>query len=80
MWYTTKVVPDMANAARELAVHMSHPDIEHGKTLRHLIGYLKGKNTKSLLLEILKFLSQLCFLFQLYHKYGNKNEYQRSSR
>ena len=29
MWYTTKVGPDVVNAARELAVHMSHPDPEH---------------------------------------------------
>ena len=25
MWYTNNMVPDVANAARELSVHMSHP-------------------------------------------------------
>ena len=43
MWYTTKVGTDVANAARELAVHMSHPGPEHWKALGRLIGYLKGK-------------------------------------
>ena len=43
MWYTTKVGPDVKNAARELAVHMSHPETEHWKALGRLIGYIKGK-------------------------------------
>ena len=43
MWYTTNVGPDMENAARELAVHMSHPGTEHWKALGRLIEYLKGK-------------------------------------
>ena len=43
MWYTTKVGPDVANVARELAVHMSHPGPEHCKALGRLIGYIKGK-------------------------------------
>ena len=43
MWYTIKVGPDVANAARELAVHMSRPGTEHWKVLGRLIGYLKVK-------------------------------------
>ena len=43
MWYTTKVGPDMENAARELTVHMSHPGPDHWKALGSLIGYIKGK-------------------------------------
>ena len=31
MWYTAKVVPDVKNAARELAVHMSNPDENIGR-------------------------------------------------
>ena len=46
MWHTTKVELDVANVARELSVHMSHPGPEHWKTLGRLIGYLKGKETK----------------------------------
>ena len=29
MWYTTNVGPDVADAAKELAVHMSHPGLEN---------------------------------------------------
>ena len=46
MWYNTKVVPDVANVARELAIHMIHTGTEHGKALGPLIGYLKGEETK----------------------------------
>ena len=37
MWYKNKVGPDVSNAARELAVHMSHPGPEHWKSLGHLL-------------------------------------------
>ena len=49
MWYTTTMGPYMVNTSRELAVHMSHPRLEHWKSLGRLIGYLKGeeKNTLS---------------------------------
>ena len=43
MWYTTRVEPDVANAARYLEVHMSHPLKEHWNALVGLIGYIKGK-------------------------------------
>ena len=46
MWYKNKVVPSVVNAERELVVHISHPGSEHWKSLRRLIGYLKGKETK----------------------------------
>ena len=55
MWYTTNVGPAVANAAWELAVQMSHPGPEHWKALGNLIGYLKGKETKKLLSESLRF-------------------------
>ena len=42
-WYTTKLGPDVENAARELAVNMSHPGPEYWKALGRLIGYIKGK-------------------------------------
>ena len=50
MWYTIKVGHNVANVARELAVHMSHPGSEHWKALGLLIGYLKGKETKSIII------------------------------
>ena len=37
------VVPDMANAARELAVHTSRTGTEHWDSLGRLIVYIKGK-------------------------------------
>ena len=50
MWYTTNVVPGIDNAARELAVHMSHPGSENWKALGIIfIGYLKVKETKGII-------------------------------
>ena len=49
MWYMTKVGPDVVNAARELAVYMSHPGPKYWKALGRLIGYLKGKETKGII-------------------------------
>jgi hypothetical protein len=40
MYLTTKVGPDLANATRELASHMSNPDAEHWKALERCVGYL----------------------------------------
>ena len=57
MWYTTKVRPQVEKAARDLAVHMSHPGTKHLKALGSLIGYLKGKETKGIIIrnpEVLK--------------------------
>ena len=61
MWYTTKVVPDVVNAARELEVHMSHPWLEYWKSLGRLIGYLKGKETKGIVVRKLKVLIYVMF-------------------
>ena len=49
MWYKTKVVPSVVNAARELVVHISNHGSENWKSLGRLIGYLKGKETKGIL-------------------------------
>ena len=51
MWYTTKVRPDVANATRDLAVHMSHPGPEHLKALGRLIGYIKVKYMKVIIIR-----------------------------
>ena len=50
MWYTTKVGTDVANVARELAVHISHPGPEHWKALGRLIGYIKVRETKGIII------------------------------
>ena len=56
MWYTTNVESDVVNAARDLAVHMSNPGTEHQKALGRMIGYLKVKNTKCIIIRNTKVL------------------------
>ena len=51
----------MENAARELAVHMSHPGPGHCKALGRLIGYLKGKETKCIIIRKPKVLKAVMF-------------------
>ena len=51
LWYTTKVASDVSNASRELALHVIHPGLEHYKALVHLIGCLKGKDTKGIIIR-----------------------------
>ena len=51
MWYMTKVGTYVANTARGLAVHMSHPGPGYRKSLGGLIGYLKGKETKGIIIR-----------------------------
>jgi hypothetical protein len=43
MWLVKKLVPEAANAARELAQHMENPGEEHWKAMRRLVGYLKSR-------------------------------------
>ena len=57
----TKVVPDVGNAPRELAVHMSHPGPEHWKALGCMIGYLKGIETKGIIIRNHKVLKVVMF-------------------
>ena len=40
MYYTTKVAPELSNAARELASHLSNPGREHWKALERCVGYI----------------------------------------
>ena len=51
MWYTNNVGDDVTDTARELAVHMIHSWKEHWKALGHLIGYLKDKYTKCIIIR-----------------------------
>ena len=50
MWYTTNVVPDLANAVTALVVHIIHTETEHWKELVRFTGYLKGKHTKGIII------------------------------
>ena len=69
MWYTTKVGTDAENAARELEVHMSHPGPEHLKALGRLIGYLKGKDTKGIVIRNPKVMKVAMFCDSNYATY-----------
>ena len=51
MSYTTKVRPNVDNAERYQVIHMSHPGPEYWKVLGHLIGYLKSKETKGIIIR-----------------------------
>ena len=66
MWYMTKVGPDVESATGGLAVHMSHPGPEHWKTLGNLIGYLKGKETKGIVVREPKVLRSDIFCYYNY--------------
>ena len=61
MWYTTKVVPGLENAAINLAVRMSHPGTEHWKALGRLIVYLKSKETKRIIIVNPKVMKAVMF-------------------
>ena len=66
VWYTTKVGPEVENAARELAVYMSHPRPRHWKVLGRLIGYLKGKETKGIIILKPKVLKAVMLYYSNY--------------
>ena len=61
MWYTIKVGSGVANAARGLVVHMSHPGTEYWKALGLLIGYLKSKETKGIIIRNPKVMKLVIF-------------------
>ena len=68
MCYNTKVLPDMVNDTRQLVVHNSYSGTEHCKALVSLIGYLKGKETKSILIRKTKVLEAVLFCDYNYAK------------
>ena len=40
MYYTTKIAPEVSNAVRELASHLTNPSEEHWKALERCVGYI----------------------------------------
>ena len=61
VWYTAKVGPDVANVERGFLVHMSNPGTEHWKSLGRLVVYLKGKETKDIIIINPKVLKAVMF-------------------
>jgi hypothetical protein len=43
MYYMTKIAPEICNATRELASHLSNPGEEHWKALERCVGYVISK-------------------------------------
>ena len=67
--YITKVGPGVENAARDLELHTNHPGTEQWKTLVHLIGYLKSKETKRIVIRNSKVLRTVMFCDSNYATY-----------
>jgi hypothetical protein len=47
MYYALKIAPDISNAARELAGHLSNPGTEHCRDLEQCVGYLTSQGTQA---------------------------------
>jgi hypothetical protein len=50
MNYAANIAPEICNAVRELAGHLSNPGEEHWEALERCVGYLTSKGTKPLCL------------------------------
>jgi hypothetical protein len=48
MYYTTKIAPDCASAARELSQFMARPTQKHWNTMERLVAYIKEKKSHHL--------------------------------
>jgi hypothetical protein len=48
MYYATEIAPEIYNAVRELAAHLSNPGEHHWKALEQCVGSLAGEGTKPL--------------------------------
>jgi hypothetical protein len=48
MYYTKKIAPDLSNAARELASHLSNPGADHWKALERCVGYITHQQNSAL--------------------------------
>ena len=68
MWYETKVIPLVINAARELLLHISHYGPEYWKALGCLIGYIKGKEIKGIFNRNSKVIKDVMFCDSNYAK------------
>jgi hypothetical protein len=51
MYSATKIAPEICNAMRELARHLSNPGEDHWKSLERCVGYFAGEGTKPLCLR-----------------------------
>jgi hypothetical protein len=68
MYLMTKLAPDLANPARELAQHLSNPGEEHWKALERMVGYIKAKHYEGLIYRKPKELRAISFVDSDYAK------------
>jgi hypothetical protein len=68
MYLMTKLAPDLANPARELAQHLSNPGEQHWKALDRLVGYIKAKKFDGLTYRKPKELRAISFVDSDYAK------------
>jgi hypothetical protein len=68
MYLMTKLAPDLANPARELAQHLSNPGEEHWKSLERMVGYIKAKHYEGLIYRKPKELRAISFVDSDYAK------------
>jgi hypothetical protein len=68
MYLMTKLAPDLANPARELAQHLSNPGEQHWRALDRLIGYVKAKKFDGLVYRKPKELRAISFVDSDYAK------------
>jgi hypothetical protein len=48
MYYTTNIAPELSNAVREVAGHLSHPNEEHWTALKSCAGYIQHEHHSGL--------------------------------
>ena len=68
MYLMTKLAPDLANPARELAQHLSNPGKEHWKALERLVGHIKARYYDGLTYRSPKELRPISFVDSDYAK------------
>ena len=49
MYYATKIAPEVSNAVRELASHLTNPSEDHWKALERCVGYITSNHFEGLI-------------------------------
>ena len=67
-----KLRPDVENTEKELVTHMINPRKEHWKEVTLLIGYLKGKKTKGIIVRNPEVFKTVRFLILIMLRIGKQ--------
>jgi hypothetical protein len=71
MYYATKIAPEICNAVRELAGHLSNTGEDHWKVLERCVGYLTDQATKASCLRKPRVLQSISYCDSDYAKDEN---------